>query len=196
VPTPPKVLEASGQIGLAEVQHEMKPKQLGGAPGKITVSAEIAVNLPGESIDADESRKKIRSQPSVKGEVGEVSTTVGDHRLAKKSRNDQHAAIKECPLLKSSWSLYLRKKVRGPLDRAGDQMRKKRDKQAIVYERPGWLKFSFINIDDIGHLLEGVERDSGGQDNFQEKHGNVVHAHCDQHGCERIHEEVAVLEES
>src|ERR1700686_918677 len=54
VPSPPEILEASGKIGLAKIQHEMEPEQLRSAPSHITVSAEIPIDLPGKSVDPNQ----------------------------------------------------------------------------------------------------------------------------------------------
>ena len=50
VPAPPEILQARGEIRLAEVDHEVEAQQLRAAAGDIAVAAEVAVDLPGECI--------------------------------------------------------------------------------------------------------------------------------------------------
>src|SRR5271170_3703492 len=50
VPAPPEILNAVGQVRLAEIHHKMKAHELGASPGNAAVTAEVAINLPSEGI--------------------------------------------------------------------------------------------------------------------------------------------------
>src|SRR5436309_9407476 len=50
VPSTPKLSHGGCQVGLAEVDHEVKSEQLSTAAGDVAVSAEVAIDLPCESI--------------------------------------------------------------------------------------------------------------------------------------------------
>ena len=54
----------------------------------------------------------------------------------------------------------------GPLDWAGDEMRKEADEQGVFEQRPGGLEFALVDVDDVGDLLKGIEGDRRRQDDL------------------------------
>ena len=63
-------------------------------------------------------------------------------------------------------ALPLGKKLACSHNRAGNQLREERHKQGKVGEAPGGFQFSEIDVKGVAECLEGVERDSQGQDDF------------------------------
>ena len=82
MPTVPEFLEAASKVRLAEVDHEMEAKQLSAAAGEVAVTAEIAVDLPGESVHGDQQTDAAMPELSGKGGVGQQRAVIGDDALA------------------------------------------------------------------------------------------------------------------
>src|SRR6266513_63357 len=81
------------------------------------------------------------------------------------------------------------------LNRTSDEVRKEADEKGVVDERPGWLELPLVHVDDVGDLLECVERDAGRQQHAEDRDRRVMKAQRLERHRERIDEEVEVLED-
>src|SRR5580704_172250 len=82
VPAAPKILQAGRQIRLTKINHKMKAQQLCAASSQVAIAAEVAVDLPGEGVHANQCCPTVIAQASTKGCIRQMRTVVGDHRLA------------------------------------------------------------------------------------------------------------------
>src|ERR1700730_1509837 len=94
VPAPPEILNAVGQVLLPEIHHKMKTHQLGTSAGDAAVPAEIAVNLPSESIGSEQHDRKARgTERSAKRSVGNEGAIIRNHALAEQAFQNQQQAV-------------------------------------------------------------------------------------------------------
>src|SRR5258708_8984958 len=120
---------------------------------------------------------------------------VVDHAFAEQSLENEQQAGKRLFGIPFAGLLHLRKQMRRPLNRPGDQVWEQADEQAILNKRPRGWKFARININDVGHFLEGVKRNSRRKDNSQ--HGQRrVNAQRGKRNRERVSEEVEILKKA
>ena len=82
----------------------------------------------------------------------------------------------------------------GSLNRARNQMWEQADEQGVIDEGPRWLDAFLIDVDDIGDLLKGVERNAGWKDDADERQWDAMHTQHGQGICKRVREKVEVLE--
>src|SRR5258708_7100689 len=175
VPPAPEVLEALRQVGLAEVDHEMETHELRTASSDAAVAAEVAIDLPGKRVSAEQDSDGIwRTEVAAKGGVGEERAIVGDHDFSEEALEDQNHAVKCFGGIPIPGTLHLRQEVRGALDGAGDQVRKQADEKGGFDDRSRGLQFSLIDINDVSDFLKGVEGDSGREDDSPEDERNVL----------------------
>ncbi len=127
--------------------------------------------------------------------VGDQGTVVGDDDLAEQAFEDQQHAVECLARMESAWLLHLGQKVRGPLNRAGDQMRKEADEQRVVHQRIGGAQLAPVDVDDVGDFLKGVEGDRWWQHDAPDRARHMQS--CQRgHVREGIDEETEVLEET
>ena len=65
--------------------------------------------------------------------------------------------------------LQLRQEARRAHDRAGHQVRKERDEEHDVDQRPRTVEIAAVDVDDVGDGLEGVERDADRQHDLEQR---------------------------
>ena len=89
MPATPEILQDRRKIRLAEIDHEVKSQQLRRAAGNVAVAAEIAVDLPGESVYAEQGDGQIvRAEIAVECGVGDQAAVIGDDALAEQTLED------------------------------------------------------------------------------------------------------------
>src|SRR5438876_3587325 len=93
VPATPKILQAERQVRLAKIDHKMKAQQLCTASSQVAVATEVAVDLPGEGVYANQCCPTVIAQESTKGCIRQMRTVICDNSLAHQPHQDQHATI-------------------------------------------------------------------------------------------------------
>ena len=79
----------------------------------------------------------------------------------------RYAALVELVEVESPRAGDLRQQRRRPHDRAGDQVREERDERRELDEVPRRLDLAAIDVDDVAHRLERVERDADRQHDLE-----------------------------
>ena len=91
--------------------------------------------------------------------------------LAQKAGEDQQHAVEQSIGVEHPILLHLRQQMSRPLDRARNQVRKQTDEQAVVDKRSRRLEPALVDVDDVGHFLERVERNARRKDDIEERQG-------------------------
>src|SRR5712672_567216 len=197
VPAAPEVLETLRQVGLAKIDHEMEAHELGAAARDAAIAAEVSVDLPSESVSAEQDRHGIRrAEVAAKSGVCEKSAIIGDDDLSEETFENQDKAIEGFRRIPFARALNLGQKMRGPLDGTGNQVREKTDEEGVVHQRVRRFHFAMIDVHDVGNFLEGVERDAGRQDDSPDDDGNVLQPDEQGQVGERVDEEIKIFEDA
>src|SRR5579862_6111515 len=161
VPATPEVLQIFGEIGLAEIDHEMESLELRASARNTAVAAEVSVDLPREGVGPEEENHQIRAaKPPIKSGVRNESAIIGDDDLAKEPLENEEQPV-ECRVrIPDARFLHLGQEMRRALNGSRNQMREQADEQCIVHERAGGLELAMIYVNDVSDFLKGVERDS------------------------------------
>src|SRR5438552_2442208 len=175
VPAAPEFPKGLGQIGLSKVDHEIKAQQLCAAASNVRVTAEISVNLPRKPVNADQNHPKARRPelPPKRG-VGKKSAVVRDHAFSDESGKNQHQTAEELVRIERPLFLNLREQASRSLNGPGNQVGTEIDVKTIIQKRIGGRDFALINIDDVGDLFKGVERNSRRKDDANQRQWEVM----------------------
>src|ERR1700693_1389518 len=169
MPAPTKILHTVGEVGLAEVDHEVEAEQLRRSTGDVAVPAEISINLPGESIGSEQHYGKTGlAKCAAKRGVGNQCAIVRNDTFAKQPFEDEQQAVKKLIRIPRPRFLNLRQQMRRPLDGTGDEMREQADEEAVFKKRPRGGYSAMVDVHDIRNLLKCVERDAGRKDDSQD----------------------------
>ncbi len=169
MPAPPEILQATGKVGLTEVEHEVETEQLRASPGDVAVAAEIAVDLPAESVNSDQQAEASVSEPPGKNVVGQQRAVIGDDALTEEAGEYQHQTAEEAFGIKPARLLYLRQQMGWALDRSRNQVGEEADEQGIVNQRAGRLLPAAVHVYDVGDCLKRIKRDPGRKNDLQKK---------------------------
>ena len=121
VPATPEILKAFGEIGLAEIHHEVKAKKLRAAAGDTAVAAEVSVNLPSESERAEEHGHGVGAAKTAgKDGIGNERAIVRDDHFAEETFQYEDESVEGFSAVPSAFLLDLGQKVRRALYRPGD----------------------------------------------------------------------------
>ena len=163
MPPAPEIRNAGCLVGVVKVFREVEAQHLAQADGHIGVAGEIEINLEGVCQNAD---------PGSAG--GKLSQVVGfdfrpehtdavgqDHLLGKAADKGAHtlsdggqidAALVQLPL-----------HIRIPDDGPGNQLGEHGYIGAEVYNAFLYMNLAAVQVDTVGHALEGVEGNTDGQ---------------------------------
>src|SRR5215471_6260952 len=72
VPATPKILQADRQVRLAEIDHKMEAQQLCAASGQVAVAAEVAIDLPGEGVYANQCGPTVIAELSTESRIRQM----------------------------------------------------------------------------------------------------------------------------
>ena len=173
----------------------MEAHQLRRAARDVAVAAEIAVDLPGESVNSQQRGSETRYAELARERlVGDDGAGVSDDAFAEKAGENENQSVIEGIGVETALVLNLRQQMRRPLDGAGDQMREQADEERVVEERLGRFHLFPVDVDDVRKLLERVERNAGRQGHLQQRDGGLRQAQSMGQGREGIDEEVEVFE--
>ena len=195
VPAPPEVRRVGREVRQAEVQRELEAHQPRHAARDVGVAREIAVDLEGEGQHAGHHRRGVGRGAAAEGRIHPGRQVVGDVDLLEVAPQHQVQALDHHVALHRARADHLRQQRRGALDRAGHQMREIQHRQEEVPERVAGMQLAAVDVDGVGHRLEGVERDRHRQHDLhhlqrpvQPEQPTGIHR--------RLGEEVGVLEEA
>ena len=170
VPAPPELGDGARDIGVVEVPRKLKAQHPAQAHGHVGVAGEIEVDLQGEGDHAQPGarRGELRGGQSLVG-VPELPQIVGQqYFLAQTYREGLYAGGK--PLHRVVPVVDLISQLLILDDRPGDELGEQGDEGAEIDEIPLDRCVTPVDVDGIGHGLEGVERDADGQAQAQNGH--------------------------
>ncbi len=156
-----------GKIRAVEVLHQPETEHPRGADRDVRIAGKIAINLKRK-----ENRRQNQREPLLVGQVvidkiDILGQHIGNDELLEETDRHHTNAVRgvlfvEEVILKELWH-----EVFAALNRARDELRKKRDEQRV--DTKVLLRFDVpaIDVDDIGEALERVERNADGQNDVQ-----------------------------
>ena len=162
MPASPEVGDGLGDIGIVEVFEELKAEHIAQTARHVGVAREVEIDLEGIGGDADPCSEHavLVGMPEHRG--GERAHLVGDEHLLSQTDAEQLHAL--CEAVEGLFAVVeLIGYVAVADDGTRDQLRKQRDVGAEVDEALRDGRVVAVDVDDVGHRLEGVERDADGQ---------------------------------
>ena len=161
VPAPPEVGDAVALVRCAEVGGDFKAHPQGDADGHVRVTREVAVELQGVAVDAEQVFQSAVKRGVVEDARHEVhADIVRDDAFLKQADDDEPRARAEHLLRDAERLLQLRQEGAGAEDRAGEEGGEERHEEGEVRERPRGGHLPAVHINDITHGLEREERDA------------------------------------
>ena len=135
MPAAPEILEAGGEVRLAEVDHEVEAEQLSAAAGDVAVAAEIPVDLEGEGVGAEQGDPAAAAHVPSKAALASWAQLSAMTHLRKSPERMSMQPSKAFSRVEAAILLYLRQEMAGPLDWARDQMGKEADEEGVFEQR-------------------------------------------------------------
>ena len=201
VPAAPVIARAHREERCAEVDDEVEAEPLGDAARDRRVAREVAVDLQGERIEADQrlgaGRHRVAGGVELeKDHVRDRREVVGEHHLLEDA--DQHEEQSFGGVARAAVARldHLGQERRRAHDGSRDQMREEADEEREVPQVLRGRRFPAVDIDRVAHRLERVEADAGRQNDAEQAHVDVLDADRVQQADQAAEEEVAVLEEA
>ena len=194
VPAFPEIARVDGEIGVAEIEHEPEAEHQGQAAGHVGIAGEVAIDLEGEGIDAEQDGEAIGRRTG-EGGVGHATDVVGDDDLLEQAPEDEEGAMGDAVVADRAGLLDLGQEVGGAFDGAGDELGEESDVEGEILPAARGRQHAAVDVDDVAHGLERVERDAHGQDDAQQRQRGVEPQRFQQDG-QAVREEVEILEEA
>ena len=169
VPTAPKLRNVAAEIRHVEVPHQLYAEQLGCAYGNVGIAREITVNLEGEKDGSKKQSASCLFRVSRENFVHIHSAIICYHYLLEQAPKDLTHTVNGCVIVEFALLQELRQEVRRTLDRAGNQLREKRDEGKKGNNVCCGLYLPSVNINGITQGLESVERNAYGENHFQQQ---------------------------
>lgn len=180
VPPAPKFLDGEGEVGTLEVGHQVDAEQLGAAYGYVGVAGKIAVDLYGEHDCGDDKHKSHIGVRIVIYLVDYAGKDVGDHQFLEIAPGHQFQAVGRVRVGEGALFLILRQQAVGSADGPGQKLREERHEERIVAEMPFRLALAAVDVDQVTHGLEKIERDARGEQDLQSDGLHVQPSRVDQ----------------
>ena len=161
MPAPPEVGDAVALVRRAEVCWDFKAHPQGDADGHVGIAREVAVELQGVAVDAEQVFQTAVKRGVVEDARHEVhADIVRDDAFLKQADDDEPRARAEHLLRDAERLRELRQEGAGAEDRAGEEGGEERHEEGEVRERPRGGHLPAVHINDITHGLEREERDA------------------------------------
>ncbi len=169
VPAAPELGHASGDVRHVEILWQVVADHLGRTDGHVGIAREVAVNLQAVADHRQPQHASGIKRGLRKDLVNRRGQPVGDDHFLRQPEQKETGARGQSIGGRSDPPRHLRKKDRRADDRAGDELREKRDERGVVHQRPARLDLAPVHVDRVAHRLEGVEADAGGKKNLQRR---------------------------
>jgi len=99
--------------------------------------------------------------------VGDARELVGDGELLEQAENHQQGAAQNFPRVGRVPIVKIGEEMARAHDGAGHQLREERDVERVIDDVGDDFLLAAVDIDHVGHALEGVEADAHRQDDVQ-----------------------------
>src|SRR5690606_446579 len=192
----PELGGAARQIRAAEILHELNAEQERNADGDVGVAGEVAIDLEGEEINADQQLHRRREGGDAEIAVDERREIVGDHQFLEEAPADQLQAEHKAVGIGAHPVPDLRQKRGRALDRPGEDLREisdvERDMAGALFLRQP----PHIDVDEIARRRKGVEgiADRRGYADARERKGRLAAGGLREHALQFAGDEVIELE--
>ena len=189
VPAVPKLREARGLVGEAEVVLQAETHQGGQSDRQVAIAREVAEDLHGESDHAHEALEARVVGGRVEDPVVVLGDVVGDdHLLDDAQENQPQALVGQRAAWRQRVGVLLRDEYFGARDGSRHEEGEEGEVEGVFQQRCGGGKASAIDIDRVADGLEGVEGNAQRHEEFA--HGQVL----SHHGADGTDEGTRVLE--
>ena len=196
VPALPEIGETDRGIGEAEVILQMEPEAERGADGANGVSREVEKYLSGKREHTDPRIERQQRPAIVEDAIGRArEQRIGEHHFFEKTQRHQKQTPQEPALLRLRRMLELRKEIARTHDRSCHELRKERNREREIAQRPRRPHHAAVDVERVGEGVKGVERDADGQEDIEVRR-LVLNAATRQRPGEVLEEEVPVLEKA
>ena len=194
VPMTPELLRRPHQVWKTEILDQLDSHQLRRAAGDVRVAGEVAVDLEGERINAEQHVHAGRRAARLEHLVGQRREVVGHEDLQEVTPRDQPRSVAQLRRRDPARGVDLREQCRGPENRARHQVGEVGDEDGEVDEVTRRRNLPPVDIDHVAHRHERVERDADWE---QHSHRDEIDlpSHRREQGMQVVGEEVEVLEE-
>ena len=167
VPPLPEIAGRVGLIGRIEVLGQVKSHQHRHANGNVSISREVGIHLQ----RVEEERRQVLERGEKRGVVEDAVHEV--HRqivaqyqfLGQSVQNPEHRDA-ELAATEEELLVELRHELVGTDDGTRHQLREETDIEAEIQDIAHILRPALIHIHHIADILEGIERDTHGQENL------------------------------
>ena len=167
MPAAPEITDGGGEIGCAEVLHQLDAEETGTADSNVGVAREVAVDLDAEEHGTDGEREGTLLRGRMPDDVHGLGTSVGHKHFLAKAPEHLAKAVDDLIIFKGTRAKHLRQQVGGTLDGTCHELREEGDvgEEGEDIVRGGQL--TPMNVDGVAEGLKGIERDADGQDEAQ-----------------------------
>ena len=195
VPSAPEFPDASGDIGIIKVLLKVEAKHLSEADGHIAVAAEIKVNLQHIGDGSDPGCRRVKPRDiRCKKRVCHEADGVGNQHLfgetGNKTADSVHDAVHRLsPVLDLLGDIVVFH------DGAGDELREEGNVEKHFSEILLGLSHAPVNVDDVGHGLEGEKGNSDGKPDGRHRNRrakNGVEGLCQEAGVFKEHQHTQI----
>lgn len=190
MPAPPEIRDRARDVGVIEVLKEIKAEHFAKTDRHVRIAAEVKIDLEGIAQDAQPGGQNT-ALAERKGVdcLEDLSAAVGQqYFLGQAAHEADHALVEFVdalfPVLQHIGNIPVTD------DRTGDQLRKHGDIGTEIDDGSLRIGIVTVQIDRIGHRLEGIETDADRQTQLQRLQKG------DADGVEIADEEIIVFEEA
>ena len=188
-PPPPEFRDAPGDVGIVEIFHEFKAEHPSQADGHVGVAGEVEVDLKRKCQNAKPggSDRQLVCPHDLTG-IPELSQIVGDQQFFCQTCNKSFRTGGELlQTVASAAQLVVQILIFD--DGAGDELGEQCHEGAEANDAFLRLRIAPVDIDGVAHGLEGIEGNSDGQRDPQNRHEAKAHR------LHRLSQKIPVLEE-
>ena len=167
MPPPPEFPDGAGEVGGAEVLHEVEAHDLGAAQGHVGVGGEVAVDLDGEGGGGG---RHLEPAEAVRGGVDggdQQPQPVGDDQLLEGTPQEAQQAPAEALPAEGGGPAELGQQAARPADGAGEQVGEIGQEEGQVQEGALRRTIPAVDVDEIARGHKEVEGEAGGEEQVQ-----------------------------
>ena len=167
MPPPPELPDGAGEVGGAEVLHEVEAHDLGAAQSHVGVGGEVAVDLDGEG---DGGGRHLEPAKAVRGGIyggDHQAQPVGDDQLLEGAPQEAQQAPPEALPAERSRLAELGQQAAGPADGAGKQVGKAGEEESQIQIGLLCRAVPAVDVDEVARSHKEVEGESGREEQVQ-----------------------------
>ena len=197
VPAPPEIRDRTGDVGVVEVLGIVEAEHPAHADRHVGIGREVQIDLQHvgrraepalQHREALDRREVLRKERGVRGRggreqqlIGQRAAGVGQQRLLRQADREAAQAGQKVPAGLTADEKLARKGLVAD-DRAGDALVEQRRVEQHVPVAALGVGVAAVDVDDVGHQLEGIERNADRQRDARDEVGDRPEDRADQRG--------------